>query len=204
MSFILYAEGGNVMPGICPSCGRQATIESEFCPACGAPMNPDAYRIQEERKQRNAILLPMKWYKFLTRFSLPAGGLLSLYYLYQAIRSFIDFQAELYRPEVLPLLRLLMALELILPALLVPCFILAEIRLLKMRWRGVGFLLFIFLSQAVSCFLSLILMLMILKGNVTPENIPVIIQAIIATAEMLIMFFANRTYFRKRKAMFQA
>lgn len=191
------------MPGICPSCNRQATIESEFCPACGAPMNPDAYRIQEERKQRNALLLPMKWHKFVIWVSLPLGGLTCLYNLYLAIMALIGFQPEIYRPDALPIVRIMMLLDLAMTLLLIPCFILAEIGLIRKKWAGVKRLLFIYLSQAVYAFLCLILAMMASKGADPMTYFSMMIQLSSPLAGMLILFFLVRCYYRKRKCLFQ-
>lgn len=191
------------MPGICPSCHRQATIESEFCPACGAPMNPDAHRIQEERKQRTQILLPMKWHKFLTWVSLPLGGLNSLIGLYTAITTLLGFDPALYRPEALQAVQIMMYLDVISTALLIPAFILAEINLLKMRWRGVQSVLFIYLFQAVYAIASLFLFLQMGANPQNPEHFTLITQLIASLIGMIVMFFLVRFYYRKRRNLFQ-
>ena len=190
------------MPGICPSCNRQSTVESEFCPACGAPMNPDAQRIKEERINNTQILLPMKWHKFLTRISLPLGFLMNLYNLYLSVTAITAFRPEAYPADILVYTECLLWLPLIMAVLLIPAFILAEINLLKMRWRGVRAVLFIYLSQAVYSLLTGALMLMLAGSLQSWEMIGIISELSVPAGGMVLMFFLVRLYYNKRRQLF--
>ncbi|MBQ4074885.1 MAG: zinc ribbon domain-containing protein [Clostridia bacterium] len=191
------------MPGICPSCQRQATIESEFCPACGAPMNPDAYRIREERKQRTQILLPLKWHKFLTWVSLPLGGLSGLISLYTAVTTLLGFDPALYRPDAVQAVQIMMYLDVISMAVLIPSFILAEIHLLKMRWRGVKAVLFIYLFQAVYAAAALALYFRMGADMTNFDHLTLVTQLFTSMIGMIVMFFLVRFYYKKRRGLFQ-
>jgi len=190
------------MPGICPSCNRQSTVESEFCPACGAPMNPDAQRIKEERINRTQILLPMKWHKFLTRFSLPLGFLMNLYNLYLSVKACIAFQPGNHPDAIAAYAEWSIYLTAAMAILLIPAFILAEVHLLQMHWRGVRAVLFIYMSQAIYSLLHAGLLLVMANSLKSWEIIGMISELIIPSGGMVLMFFLVRLYYKKRSQLF--
>ena len=181
------------MPRECPNCHREFAMETEFCPACGAPMNPDAYRIQKEHEAANSIVLPMKWYKFLIWVSLPLSLLLMGYNLYLSFQMLSGFDAAQFQPELVGLVRFSLYLDLGTQLFLLPMFLLTETLLIRMRWAGVRTLLFIYLFQTVYALVNVALLAQI-PADVT--------QSVIAMGEMLAMFFLNRLYFKKRRPRF--
>lgn len=190
------------MPGVCPQCHRQATVESEFCPACGAPMNPDANRIRLERLKKTQALLPMKWHKFLTFFSLPAGLIMNFFNLLSSVNMLLEFDPSIYRPEALNGVKLLMYGDMLSALLIIPLFILAERNLLKMRKSGVKAVLGLYLFQAVYALFSLLCFYLMKPDLSRMENMLSLVQTALISIEMLIMFILVRVYYRKRDQLF--
>lgn len=190
------------MPSICPQCKWESQLESDFCPACGAPMNPDAYRIQKERLQKNQVLLPMKWHKFLTHLSLPLGILVGLYNLYTAITFITGFDAAAFRPEALDAVRWLMYGDLVSAIVLLPGLTAAEWGLMKMRRLGVRAILGVYLYQALYMLFSLYCFLQMQPDMSLQQNVLTVYQSGLMGAEMLVMFILTGVYYRKRKGLF--
>lgn len=183
------------MPKECPNCHREFVMETEFCPACGAPMNPDAYRIQKEHEAANSLVWPMKWYKFLIWVSLPLSLIALCYNVYQTAQILNSFDAAQYKPELVGLVRFSLYLDLGVSLFLLPLVIIGEVQLVRKRWRGVRVLLFIYLFQAVYALVYVVLLAQI------PTDVT---QMVITLVEMLAMFFINRYYFRKRRSQFSS
>ena len=181
------------MARICPRCHREATVDSDYCPACGAPMNEHAYQGELKAQARLQAELPMRWHKFLTWVSLPLGMILILYSLVQTIRELSAFDPSLYKPEFLQLVKISLYLSAGVNLCLAVIFPLTEYWLLKMRWSGTRTVLFIYLFQALYSLMNAI-MLLTIQANPT-ENL-------LIAAELLILFFCNRIYYRKRKNLF--
>ena len=178
----------------CPECGQEFEMQTEYCPACGKPMNPEAYRIAKKNEAINSRLLPLKWYKFLIWFSIPLSIVLMCVTLYQAVSALMNFDPALYKPEYLHLVRFSMYLELGAQVVLFPLMIYGECALVKKKWKGVLALLWIYGLQAVYALAGMVILLMA-AADVTTTAISV--------GQMIFMFFVNRVYFNKRRSMFE-
>lgn len=183
------------MPKQCPKCHREFEMETEFCPACGAPMNPEAFRISEKRKEENGILLPVKWYKFLIWFSLPLSLIIACVNLFNIHQLISRLDMAQYAVEAGQEMVYGLYLELIVQALLIPLILTAEIFLVKKKWRGVQILLS---SYALNMLYAVSVIILFLRLSMS------IMEPAFALAQALLMFILNRVYFRKRKAMFRA
>ena len=117
----------------CPECGQEFEMQTEFCPACGKPMNPEAHRIARKNEAENSRLLPLKWYKFLIWFSIPLSILLLFIALYDTVSMLSSFDAALYKPELLQLVRISLYMDLIVQTVLLPMMGYCEYALLVMR-----------------------------------------------------------------------
>lgn len=177
----------------CPACGQEFEMQTEFCPACGGPMNPEAHRIAQKNAQTNAQLLPMRWYKFLIWISIPLSILLLFYSLYGTVSMLSAFDAALYKPEMLHLVRISLYMDLAVQTVLVPMMGYCEYALIKKKWLGVKLLLFIYGFQAVYALAGAALLLMA-GADVS--------SVVFSLVQMIVMLLLNRVYFTKRKSMF--
>jgi len=178
----------------CPACGQEFEMQTEFCPACGGPMNPEAHRIAQKNAETNARLLPMKWFKFLIWVSIPLSILLLLYSLYGTIAMLSSFDASLYKPDLLHLVRISLYMDLAVQIVLVPAMGYCEYALVKKKWLGVKALLFIYGFQAVYAVAGMVLLFMA-GGDVS--------GTVLSLVQMIVMLLLNRVYFNKRKSMFE-
>ena len=178
---------------VCPHCHLEATVDSDYCPACGAPMDEHAYQGEIKAQARAQAELPMRWHKFLTWFSLPLGMILAVVGLVHAVRELSGFDPALFKPEYLQLVKINLYVNVGVNLCRAVACPLAEFGLLKMRWRGVRAVLFLYLLQAAYLLLSAVLLLSIqaVAGN-----------DLLAAAGSVALFFCNRTYYRKRKKLF--
>ena len=185
------------MARICPHCQFESPVESDFCPSCGSPMNEHVYAGQQKRAQqaeKSSVLLPMKWHKFLTWVSIPLGTALVLITIFGTdLPAVRNFDASLYKPEFVEVMRFYFKLDLVAQALLLPGFILAEIGLLKKKWRGVQALSYVYLFQVAYALLNIYIL--------TQVNVAVF-ETAISAAEMLLLFILTRIYYKKRRKIF--
>lgn len=178
----------------CPACGQEFEMQTEFCPACGSPMNPEAHRIAQKNTEINARLLPMKWYKFLIWVSIPLSILLLFKTLSDTIAMLSSFDAALYRPDMLHLVRISLYMDLIVQTALVPMMGYCEYALIKKKWLGVKLLLFIYAFQAVYAVAGAALLLMA-GANIS--------SVVISLVQMIVRLLLERVYFTKRRSMFE-
>ena len=190
------------MPSVCPKCNHTFELETAFCPACSAPMNPDAHRIQQERMKKTQALLPMRWHKFLIWFSLPAGLIMNLYQASLILTVLKQFDPAIYAPETLMIRKAMLYLDVFSIILLLPLFALAEWGLIKKRKWGIKSLLGLYLYQALYAIAKAVLFLQLNPDLAVMGNQSTLFQHFITGAELLLMFFLVRTYYRKRNELF--
>ena len=190
------------MPSVCPKCHYESPMETDYCPACGAPMNEHVLEGQKKRMIRaaaprqeltDASLLTMKWYKFLIYASLPLSVILSLVNIVNGYQQVTTLDLALIKPEYVSLVPVVLYMDLAVAVLLMPVLIYAEIGLIRKQWKGVKALLFLYGFQAV--YGALALGLLFYMGAVTLETV-------LSLVEAAALFFLNRVYFRKRRALF--
>ena len=179
------------MPRVCPRCQRESPVETEFCPACGAPMDEHVFHGQQSRA--GSLGMPMKWHKFLTWVSLPLGTLMMLHTLITTISNLARFDAKLYVEALVPLVRFSLYTDLAVCAVLLPCFVWTELALLRMQWRGVRGLLLLYGLQAVYGLVQIYLFIRVGANTLIP------ILSLIETALLLLL---SRVYYKKRRGLF--
>lgn len=185
------------MGQICPHCQYESNVVSDFCPSCGSPMNEHVYAGQQKRAQQaetNAILLPMRWHKFLICFSLPVSiivGLISIFT--QLLPGVTNFDPSLYKEGFQEVMRFSFQLSLAAQLLLLPGLITAEIGLLKKKWFGVNALGYVYILQFLYAAVNIYILLQV---NVTA------FETILSAVEMLLLFILTRIYYKKRRKIF--
>ena len=181
------------MPRVCPVCHRESPVESDYCPACGAPMNEHVLDGQAKAAARALAQPPMKWHKFLTWFILPLSLIMAVVGLIGAWQDLSRFDASLFKPEFISMVRFSMQLSLIVEILLIPLSALALYHLWKMKWTGVRLVLVMYALQLLY---ALILFGMMARvGADLMEPIVTIITAVCILALTWI-------YYKKRKNQF--
>ena len=181
------------MSRICPSCHRESPVESDFCPACGAPMNEHALRGQKKAAVRALDDPPMKWHKFLTWISLPLSIVMAVVGLVSAWQTLSSFDPSLFVPEYLPAVRLTMYLDLAVNALMLPLLGIAEYGLLTMRRIGVRALLALYGIQVVYAAVLLALLVRV-KGDP--------LQAAVSIVSSGVILALTAVYYKKRQRLF--
>ncbi len=181
------------MPRVCPVCHRESPVESDFCPACGAPMDEHVASGQKKAAARALDNPPMKWHKFLTWFSLPLSLVVGIVSLISAWQDIQGFDPSLYKPEYLTLVKTVMRISLISEIVSLPLILGAEMFLLRMQWTGVRLLLALYVIQLV---LAIVLLILGLRTPIDPVQTS---AAVISSALMVVL---NAVYYGKRRKMF--
>ena len=181
------------MPRVCPVCHRESTVETDYCPACGAPMNEHVLDGQAKAAARALEQPPMKWHKFLIWFILPASLIMAVVGLVGAWQDLSGFDASLFKPEFVSMVRLSMQLNLIVEILLIPLSALALFYLWKMKWTGVRLVLLMYALQFVY---TLILFGMMLRIGAPP------METIVSMITAVLILILTWTYYQKRKKLF--
>ena len=189
-------KGAFAMAFVCPACQREFEMETEFCPACGAPMNEDAFRIHKKHEKANAVLQPMKWYKFLIYFSIPLSLVLLVINLSGTVNMLKNFDPALYKPEMLSLVQMTLYIDLGCQSLLLPAMLLTEIWLAKKQWKGVQGLWFIYGLQ----------ILYAIAGTAVLAQMDLDVMTVVSTllpgVGMAVRMALEMKYFGKRRDIF--
>lgn len=192
---------------VCPQCKRENPLVTSYCPACGAPMTEEGVQRQQIARQnaQNVGLMGMKWYKFLMYFSLPVSILMNAFGLYDSIRSLQDFNPADYYESLAQLVRVELIGAVLLGTLVIVLAAVAEWGLVKRRWAGVQALLGSYLLNGL---FALVMAVLVYTADVPSGGYEAIVVTSLGTqyisnlAAAAVMFFLNRTYFTKRKALF--
>ena len=182
----------------CPSCYRVSPVDTPFCPACGAPMTKEAERSRENARQNRANpgLMPMRWHLFLVWILLPFELIMGCVDLYDSIKKIVEFDASLFRPELLRLVQASVGLNLVYSVALLPLAAITEAALLRMRKRGPKMLLRLDLIKAVYGVVSFVLLLLAHLDGMT------LISAGASAVEMILLWVINHIYYEKRETLF--
>lgn len=206
----------------CPHCNFESTVISAFCPACGGAMQaPDAALEQQEttipyesaapygapaaRPVFRQNTLGMGWLRFLAMFLLPLNiinGILSLLDLPDTIARFRspEISAFLTQPE-----KILFFASVILSVVQVPLLCFALWGLYTQRWKGVQALLVNYAINALYA-VAMAIVFFTLPGNDTASlnsTVATLAISMVGSAvAMIVLFFANRVYFLKRRGFF--
>lgn len=181
------------MPRVCPVCHREATVESDFCPACGAPMNG---HVQDGRMKAAARALdnpPMKWHKFLTWFILPFSLVMAAVGLVNAWQDVTGFDPSLYYPEYVSLMRFFVRLNLAAEAVIIILAAAALYHMMKMKWNGVRLVLLMYGVQFVY---ALIVLYVSLRLHID------LLQAAASIISSVVIILLTWIYYKKRKKLF--
>lgn len=194
---------------VCPHCHRENPVISLYCPACGGKMQEEG-ETAAFTAPRPVILpkeqLGMKWYKFLLFFSLPLSFIMNLSSLIDTVPLLKSYRAEDYLPGLETLIYGNLIASAVLTVLLLGLTLLAEWNLFKFRWAGVKALLCCYGINALYALLMLVLMLAApVEANSQAAQVvrSFVVQFSVSGIGMIVMFFLNRAYFRKRRALFQ-
>lgn len=194
---------------ICPHCQRENPVISAFCPACGGAMQEKDVpeMLKPVGPPAHPALMPMKWYKFLIYFSLPLSFIMNVLSLIDTIPLLKNFQPSDYLPGLADMVYIHSVIGIGITAITLLLILLAEIKLYKRQWPGVRLLLAMYLLQA----LYSVVMIVFLLTMATPTDVlaasivaQLMSQFIVSGIGMIVMFLLNRTYFRKRKALFSS
>lgn len=189
-------KGAFAMAFVCPACGREFEMETEFCPACGAPMNEDTFRIQKKNEKANAVLQPMKWYKFLIYFSIPLSIVLLVINLSGTVNMLKNFDPALYKPEMLSLVQMTLYIDLGCQSLLLPAILLTEIWLAKKQWKGVQGLWFVYVVQILYGIAGAVILAQMDLDAMT------VASTLLPGVGMAVRMMLEMKYFGKRRDMF--
>ena len=181
------------MNRVCPQCGRESPVESDFCPACGAPMDAHVLAGQEKAASRAQDHPPMKWHRFLTWVSIPLGLIMTVVSLVTAVQDLSGFDASLYKPEFVSLVRFSLYLDVCMSIVTLPLLAGAEYGLLKQKWLGVRLILLLYTIQFVYALLMLILFL---RLNVD------LLEVVASAVSSGLMLALTLMYYRKRRKLF--
>lgn len=216
----------------CPHCDYESNILSAFCPACGGAMQTqepvseqiiDASTPPRAHVVRPASVYPqtslsMGWLRFLAMFLLPLNiinGIFSLIELPETIAQFRspELSALLTAPE-----KALFFPSVILTVVQVPLLCFALWGLFTQRWKGVQALLVNYAINALYAIAMAVVLLTIPVPTAAPSESQAFtsfsalyfqyskrtqVISMAATAVVLIiLFFANRVYFLKRRGFF--
>ena len=182
------------MPRVCPVCHRESTVETDYCPACGAPMDEHVLSGQAKAAARSQEQPPMKWHKFLTWFILPVSLIMAVVGLIGAWQDLQGFDAALFKPEYVSTVRLSMQLALIAEILLIPLSALAMYFMWKMKWAGVRLVLMMYGVQLVYALAGLWMLLRMGADS---------LQAAVSVVTALCILALTWIYYRKRKKLFE-
>lgn len=182
------------MARVCPHCHYESPVDSDFCPACGAPMDEAAAQRRAVNEYINAAALPMKWHKFQIYFSLPLSMLMAVYGLFTVWPEMSAADFSRVSPDIVSYVRLALYLALAVQLALLPVLIYTEINLIRLRWRGVRALLCLYAAQVIFAAAEAYLMRRI--GEAVPMDV------VLSAAEEAALFFLCRAYYRKRRALF--
>lgn len=185
------------MAFVCPACGREFEMETEFCPACGAPMNEDAFRIQKKNEKANAVLQSMKWYKFLIYFSIPLSIVLLVINLLGTVPMYVNFDPALYnKPDKVELIRLSILIDIAALVIQLPFLLTAEIFLIKKRWGGVVSLWFIHGATLLHSVAGAVILAM---GHAAGAEV---ISMLFPAVGIAVRLALETSYFMKRRELF--
>ena len=182
------------MPRVCPVCHRESTVESDFCPACGAPMDEHVLNGQAKAAARAQEQPPMKWHKFLTWFILPVSLIMAVVGLIGAWQDLQGFDATLFKPEYVSMVRLTMQLSLIVEMALIPLSALAMFFMWGMKWTGVRLVLMMYAIQLIYALIGLG---MLLRMGADP------LEAAVSVFTAVCILALTWIYYRKRKKLFE-
>lgn len=182
------------MPRVCPVCHRESTVETDYCPACGAPMDEHVLSGQAKAAARAQEQPPMKWHKFLTWFILPVSLIMAVVGLIGAWQNLQGFDPSLFKPEYVSLVRLTMQIELIVEALLIPLSATALYMMWKMKWTGVRLVLLMYGVQFVYALAGLGMLL-----YMEADPLEMVVSVITAVGILTLTW----VYYRKRKKLFE-
>ena len=183
------------MPRVCPVCHRESPVESDFCPACGAPMDE---HVLEGRKKAEARALdnpPMKWYKFLIYFILPLNIVTGIVQSVSSWQNLRAYDPGIYRPELRDLVLLVMRMEVGMEAITVALAAAAFWLLRKMKWRGAVIVITLYGLQ--TAYTALMLALASKAGMAISWDV---LSTLLISA---VIFVLNLIYFNKRRRLFQ-
>lgn len=182
----------------CPSCHRISPVDAPYCPACGAPMTEEAVQARENARVNShiAALLPMKWHWFLIIVSLPLGLIMGCVNLYDTVKMFVQFDAALFKPEMLGLVKVSMGLNALMSVVLLPMLAVTLLSLVRMKKRGPKMLLWVYLLQAVYGAVNFFLLMVAGTDTMT------LVNAVFSTLEMALMCLLNNIYYQKRMQLF--
>lgn len=183
------------MNRVCPACQRTATVDSPYCPACGAPMNEEAQKQEENVRVNSNIsaLLPMKWHKFIKFVYIPLNLIMSIVNLTETIPMLTQFDASLYKLELLSLVQWSLRLDIFVGAFMIPILAMAEAGLIKMKKYGPRALLSGYLAGTIYGFCQIVLL--------SRAELP-LLTAVLNALELGLMFILNLIYYRKRRDLF--
>ncbi len=169
---------------------------SPYCPACGAPMTEESVKREENlaANYMNAALMGMKWYKFLTFFSLPLSLVINAVTLLNSIKLLQGFDPGQYKPEYVEPLLLSLRVGLVMVIIMMLLIGVAEWGLVKRKKLGVRALIGMYGVQLVNGVFNAVLL-----GRMGLLDFSTVTG--IATAVMMLCL--NIVYFRKRKALFE-
>ncbi len=181
------------MSRVCPKCHRESPVDTDYCPACGAPMDEHVLSGQEKAARRVLDAPPMKWHKFLTWVSLPLSVVMAIVGLVQAWQTLAAFDESLYIPEYVSLVRFSSQLSVFMEIVVLGLAAGAEWLLLKMKWRGVRLLLMLY---AVNSIYTAVTAYMLYKVGLDLE------EPIVMLGGSLLMLVLTRIYYNKRRTLF--
>ena len=194
---------------VCPHCHRENPVISAYCPACGGEMSPQGEPVVVSSPR--PVILPkaqhgMKWYKFLTFFSLPLSLIAAVSNLFDTLSALREYDPALYMPglEHAVYVNLIATLCLTLPMLVL--IVLSEWNLFRFRWTGVKCLLG---NYVINCIYALAMAVVMLQAPAESGSQAARVasqytwQFFTSAAGMLLMFFLNRRYFNKRRGFFE-
>ncbi len=195
---------------VCPHCHRENPVISAYCPACGGEMNLQQEPVHVDASRpvfTPAPLLTLKWHKFLIFFSLPLGFISNLINLITEVLPML----KSYSPsDWLPGLEQVMHVHLIATAvmtvLLLGLTLYTEWNLFRFQWRGVKSLLFTYAFNALY-FLFLVVLMLSAPVKDQPLTAQLLREFVVQFGSTclgsILMFFLNRTYYRKRRGLFE-
>lgn len=216
----------------CPHCDYESNILSAFCPACGGAMqtqetNPeqiiDASAPPRAHVVRPASVYPqtslgMGWLRFLAMFVLPLNIINGIFSLIELPETIAQFRSPELSALITDPVRALIFLSIVLTVVQVPLLCFALWGLYTQRWKGVQALLANYAISALYAIATAVVLLTIPIPTAAPSESQAFTSfsalyfqyskrtQVISTAAtavvLIILFFANRVYFLKRRGFF--
>ena len=195
---------------VCPHCHRENPVISAYCPACGGEMN-----LQQESAQPDSprpVFIPqpqltLKWHKFLIFFSLPMGFISNLISLFTEVMPMLkNYSPSDWLPGLEQVMHTYLTSTAVMTVLLLVLALYTEWNLFRFQWRGVKSLLFTYGLNALYALFLMVLMFSS-PANSHPETAHIVREFLVQFGGTflgtILMFFLNRTYYRKRRGLFQ-